>query len=246
MATKPQLILAYDRSTFNPEDIRLLKNLVPMVDMVKLGFEAMSAEEPLEGGACSVAYLVRDFLHDRDEFDSPIPIMWDAKLNDVYKTVSRTLPNIIRSDVHFVTLHANMSEATLRRAVEICKGTRTRPVAVTLLSDMTEADTAMCFDASTKDATLRFACRARMCGFEHIVCSAQELEYLRDGRAIEEFKLIVVGIRHKMPAHGQVRIATPREAARLGADYIVLGTEVTGASDPLSALKAIHEDLENL
>ena len=44
-------------------------------------------------------------------------------------------------------------------------------------------------------------------------------------------------------AGDQSRVATPAEAARAGADYVVLGRSVTAAADPAAALARAVEEL---
>ena len=42
----------------------------------------------------------------------------------------------------------------------------------------------------------------------------------------------------------QVRVVTPREAQRLGADYLVIGRPITQATDPVATLESIRISLE--
>jgi len=42
----------------------------------------------------------------------------------------------------------------------------------------------------------------------------------------------------------QARVVTPREAMRLGADYLVIGRPITQSKDPAATLEAIHKSLE--
>src|SRR4051812_33787951 len=96
MQHRAKIILAYDRDTFDPGDIRLLREIRPYIDMVKVGLQAMTSEvgeEPNVGA--TAASLVRDFLQDRDEFKQPVPVMWDMKLKDIEHTVSAALRNIV-------------------------------------------------------------------------------------------------------------------------------------------------------
>jgi orotidine-5'-phosphate decarboxylase len=39
-------------------------------------------------------------------------------------------------------------------------------------------------------------------------------------------------------------VATPAEAVRDGADYVVIGRQVTRAADPRAALRAVHAELQ--
>ena len=43
----------------------------------------------------------------------------------------------------------------------------------------------------------------------------------------------------------QARVATPAEAIRAGADYLVIGRPITGAPDPEAAAGAILEEISS-
>jgi orotidine-5'-phosphate decarboxylase len=56
--------------------------------------------------------------------------------------------------------------------------------------------------------------------------------------------VLTPGIRLAGDAAGdQSRVATPADAGRLGADYVVLGRSVTAAPDPAAALARAIEEL---
>jgi orotidine-5'-phosphate decarboxylase len=59
--------------------------------------------------------------------------------------------------------------------------------------------------------------------------------------------IVVPGIRpiaaeSKRP-DDQARVATPAEAIRAGADYLVVGRPITAAADPARAARAISEEI---
>jgi orotidine-5'-phosphate decarboxylase len=57
--------------------------------------------------------------------------------------------------------------------------------------------------------------------------------------------IVTPGIRPAGSAAGdQKRIATPASAIRSGADYLVVGRPVTGATDPKRAAEAIVSETE--
>jgi orotidine-5'-phosphate decarboxylase len=57
--------------------------------------------------------------------------------------------------------------------------------------------------------------------------------------------LVTPGVRSRgADAGDQKRVATPAEAVRNGASYVVVGRQVSRASDPAAALAAIHDELE--
>jgi orotidine-5'-phosphate decarboxylase len=83
-------------------------------------------------------------------------------------------------------------------------------------------------DASAFDARLDVAI-ASGCG--GVVCSLHEIERVKQARA--DFVTVVPGTRLvDDDVNDQARTGTPFEAARLGADVIVMGRPVTRAADP--------------
>lgn len=246
MKHRTGIILAYDRSTFDPVDLKLLREVAPHVDMVKVGLEAIYAELQIEGGALTAASLVRDFLQDEDEFEKPIPVMWDAKLADIGNTIAAALRNIIVYEPRFVTIHANISSPALRTAAKICLGSKTRAFGVTLLSDIDSDDCEVRYHATPAEVSLAAAKRLKDAGFTGIVCSGRELQFLRDSNVLDGMTTIVVGTRSSgVPHDDQKRVTTPQEAARLGADYVVIGREIMNAKNHVAAAKAIREELES-
>jgi orotidine-5'-phosphate decarboxylase len=76
-----------------------------------------------------------------------------------------------------------------------------------------------------------------------VVCSAHELRAIRQTCG-PRFLTIVPGIRPASAARGdQARVATPTQAIRAGADYLVVGRPITAARDPRAAAEAILQEL---
>lgn len=135
----------------------------------------------------------------------------------------------------------------LRAAAEAAASAgQTRPliIAVTVMTSLDDSDlSAVGQVPPVRDQARRLAMLARQQGCDGIVCSAHEIETIRRDCG-PEFKLVVPGLR---PASGDVgdqkRVMTPGEAARLGADYLVIGRPITAASDPAAAARAIQREV---
>ena len=111
---------------------------------------------------------------------------------------------------------------------------------VTVLTSMDDQDLAE-VGVSDKilDQVKRLAMLCQECGLDGVVCSAGEIESLRNlcGR---DFKLLSPGIRPKWASkNDQKRSVTPREAIELGADYLVIGRPISSADNPAEAAKKI-------
>jgi orotidine-5'-phosphate decarboxylase len=80
-------------------------------------------------------------------------------------------------------------------------------------------------------------------GIKGFVCSPQEVATLRSLTGPEGV-LVIPGIRPAGAATGdQKRIATPGEALRGGASYLVVGRPITQAPDPAEAATAILKEM---
>jgi orotidine-5'-phosphate decarboxylase len=75
------------------------------------------------------------------------------------------------------------------------------------------------------------------------VASAQEVKAIRRACG-PKFLIVVPGIRPAATsANDQSRIATPSEAVRAGADYLVVGRPITAARDPRAAALTIANEI---
>ena len=92
---------------------------------------------------------------------------------------------------------------------------------------------------------LHLAKLAKTAGLDGVVCSGLESLAIKNVLGLD-FKTVTPGIRLKAKNAdgGQKRIMTPSEAFKAGADYIVVGREITEAENPADALADIHADVE--
>jgi orotidine-5'-phosphate decarboxylase len=76
-------------------------------------------------------------------------------------------------------------------------------------------------------------------GMDGIVCSPLEVARVRQ-IAGPQMKLVTPGVRSANAAAGdQKRVATPHQAIEDGADYLVIGRQVTRAANPRHAVEDI-------
>jgi orotidine-5'-phosphate decarboxylase len=117
-------------------------------------------------------------------------------------------------------------------------------LAVTVLTSM-DADQVKAIGlgrspAEQVELLARMGLEAGMRGF---VCSPQEVAALRSLTGPQGV-LVIPGIRPAGAAVGdQKRIATPAEALRLGASYLVVGRPITQAPNPAQAAEAILQEM---
>jgi len=145
-----------------------------------------------------------------------------------------------------MTVHAAGGPAMLAAARAALEGLPAPPelLAVTVLTSM-DADQVKAIGlgrspAEQVELLARMGLEAGMRGF---VCSPQEVAALRSLTGPQGV-LVIPGIRPAGAAVGdQKRIATPAEALRLGASYLVVGRPITQAPNPAQAAEAILQEM---
>jgi orotidine-5'-phosphate decarboxylase len=171
-------------------------------------------------------------------------IFLDLKLYDIGETVKRATRRFCDSGaVTFLTVHG--SRTIMNAALEGRSGAETKLLAVTVLTSFDQDDLDdLGYPVSAATLVELRVRKAVESGIDGIVCSPLEVARVRQiaGPAV---KLVIPGVRSTGAAIGdQKRVATPAEAMRDGADYLVIGRQITRAADPAAACRQILDEIE--
>jgi orotidine-5'-phosphate decarboxylase len=174
-------------------------------------------------------------------------VFLDLKLHDIPNTVARAVESAARLPVKMLTLHIAGGPEMVRRAVKTQQqcAAELLLLGVTVLTSLGVQDLHDVGVAATPEAhVLRLAQLGVDCGLGGLVCSPLEIRPLR-ARMPSSVRLVVPGIRPAGVGAGddQMRVMTPSDAARAGADFIVVGRPIFKASDPAAAAHAILAEL---
>jgi len=180
-------------------------------------------------------------------------VFLDLKLHDIPNTVKGASRSIARLGADMFNVHAAGGTAMMRAAAEgaaegaASAGLPAPPliVAVTQLTSTTREmmNEEIGIPGEVADTVTRYAMLAKKAGLHGVVASPLEAAAVKRtcGRG---FLTVTPGIRPAGHAAGdQRRIATPREAVRAGADFLVVGRPVTAAPDPAAALEQILKEM---
>jgi orotidine-5'-phosphate decarboxylase len=169
-------------------------------------------------------------------------VFLDLKFYDIPETVKRAVAQVAHVGVRFLTVHG--SNAVMRAAVEGRGETKLRLLAVTVLTSFDETDlNELGYPVPVSDLVTLRVRNAVACGMDGLVASALEARRIR-AQAGPDALIVTPGVRSKGAAAGdQKRVATPAEAIHDGADYLVIGRQVTRAHDPLQAVRDIRAEL---
>jgi orotidine-5'-phosphate decarboxylase len=173
-------------------------------------------------------------------------VFLDLKFHDIPNTVAGAVRSAAGLGVHMLTIHAAGGPAMLAAARTALEGVPNPPqlLAVTVLTSMDAAqNNAIGLDRSPAGQVDLLARMAMAEGIRGFVTSPQEVAALRSLTGPEGV-LVIPGIRPAGAGVGdQKRIATPADALRLGASYLVVGRPITQAPNPAEAAEAVLKEM---
>jgi orotidine-5'-phosphate decarboxylase len=229
-AARQRLIVALDVPSAR-EAVALADRLEGAVRWVKVGLELYVAAGP----------AVLEPLQKRG-----LSIFLDLKLHDIPNTVAGAVRSAAALGVGMLTVHAGGGPAMLAAAKAALDGVESAPelLAVTVLTSMDQAQcSAVGLGRAPGEQVELLAKMGLSAGVRGFVCSPEEVATLR-GLTGPEGVLVIPGIRPAGAAVGdQKRIATPADALRRGASYLVVGRPITQAANPAAAAEEIVREM---
>ncbi|MCS6830551.1 MAG: orotidine-5'-phosphate decarboxylase [bacterium] len=233
MQARERVLIALDTSDAE-QAVAWVRMLAPHVGGFKVGLELVHA------AGFGVFDRLREAGAER--------IFYDAKLHDIPNTVARAVRAIARMGVWMVNVHASGGRAMMEAAAEAAHAVSNPPllVAVTVLTSLSSQELREQVGTRRGAAkqVIHLATLAKEAGFNGVVASAQEAKTLRR-RLGRELLIVTPGIRLAGDSAGdQRRIATPSEAVKRGADYLVIGRSVTADADPVGKVLQVVRQIQ--
>lgn len=183
----------------------------------------------------------------REAADQGFKIFLDLKLHDIPHTVAKAVESLAPLPIGMLTLHTAGGREMMSAA--LAAQAQARPdlllLGVTVLTSMDAAALAATGVPAAPEAQVtRLARLAADAGLRGLVCSPLEVSLLR-AQLPAGLQLVTPGIRPAGESGGddQKRTLTPAEAARAGANYVVVGRPILKAKDPAAAARAILAEL---
>lgn len=228
---KAEIILALDLGT-QQRAREILTEVGDGLRWVKVGLQSFFRDGP-------------DFV--RELADEGYDVFLDLKLHDIPNTVTKAIESLAGLPVGMLTMHAGAGAECMRAAIAASSEhlPDAKLLAVTVLTSLNDdALKEIGISNSAETQAQRLARLATDSGVEGIVCSPLEIASLRQILP-KETDLITPGIRPVGSATDeQKRVLGPLEAAKLGADYLVIGRPILKAHDPGAVFRSILSELE--
>ena len=171
-------------------------------------------------------------------------IFLDLKFHDIPNTVRKAVETAIEMGVWMLNVHSLGGKEMLKAAYEAKEKASIKPIliGVTMLTSLDNKSIKQVgFELNIEDQVLLLADLCQKEGLEGVVCSPNELVLLRE-KVNKDFLLVTPGIRSlKVENDDQKRTSTVSEAIGKGADYVVIGREITTDIDPNKKIQKILE-----
>lgn len=173
-------------------------------------------------------------------------VFLDAKMFDIPETVGRAVAVAARRKVSFITVHGD--EKIMRAAMEGKGQSDIKVFAVTVLTSLDDAALKeMGYGVSAQTLVQMRAKKAVECHCDGIIASANDNP--NEIRRLAEMQSLLIatpGVRQSQgDVHDHKRTATPGEAIRNGADYLVVGRPIITAPDPVAAARSFIQEMED-
>ncbi|MCI0469243.1 MAG: orotidine-5'-phosphate decarboxylase [Nitrospirae bacterium] len=236
MKLKEKLIVALDVSS-QAEALDTIDRIGEYVEVFKVGFELF----------VSSGYGIVKAVQKKGK-----KVFLDLKFHDIPNTVARAAASAARLGVYMFNLHASGGLEMMKRCREsvdeVCHKENINKPLIIGVTVLTSIDS----DALKKEAGVHYSLKnqvknlsllAQNAGLNGVVASPYEIKMIKE-HCGKEFLVVTPGIRPSwLPPNDQRRTATPKEALKSGADYIVMGRGILRQDDPVRAIELISLDI---
>lgn len=235
MAKEERIIVALDVNDIDEVE-KLVDKLRPVIKIFKIGSELFTS--------CGIQAV--DIIRRKG-----CKVFLDLKYHDIPNTVMRTSWAAAKQNIHMFTVHALGGLTMMEKALQAAKEESARlniarPIilGVTILTSFDKKDMQSVGISGTVDEeVMKLVKLCEKAGLDGIVASPQELPKIRK-IVKKNFLIVTPGIRPAWSQKSdQKRVATPKEAIDMGADYMVIGRPITDEADPKAAAEKIINEI---
>ncbi len=237
LTARERLVLALDVDNFKKAE-QLVGELSDYVGVFKIGSQLFTAE------GAKVVNMVNE---------KGGKVFLDLKFHDIPNTVARAAEVAAKLGVYIFNVHTSGGYEMMKAAAEATKKTSltlgiNKPLilGVTLLTSINQEilEKEIGIKKELEEQVVHLAKLAKAAGLDGVVASSWEIKEIRKTCG-EDFVILTPGIRPVgKSSDDQKRIMTPREAIKLGSDFLVIGRPIRNAANPVKAAKQILREME--
>ncbi len=223
---KLKVFIALD-SESNSKNIEVVKKLKNHVFGFKVGYRSFYKDDSRT--------LIK-------EIKKSSALFLDLKLHDIPNTVVQALDSLKDINPDYLTVHVSGGLKMLQESRKYIKKEKlkTKILGVTLLTSLDDSDIkSMYGEISSKKIIKNFAALSEKTKIDGIICSGQDLNYLKKYKNLLK---ITPGVSlYKRKKDDQKRTISAIEAFENGANFIVIGREIINHKNPVNVLELYYE-----
>jgi len=237
LTAKERLVLALDVDDFKKAE-GLVGKLSDYIGVFKIGSQLFTAE-----GA-----KVVNMVNKRGG-----KVFLDLKFHDIPNTVALAAEVATKLGVYIFNVHTSGGYEMMKAAAEAAAKTSQelsirKPIilGVTFLTSINQEilEKDLGIKRRLEEQVVHLAKLAKSAELDGVVASSWEIKEIRKACG-EDFVILTPGIRPAgKSSNDQKRVMTPREAIKLGSDFLVIGRPIRNASNPVEAAKEILREME--
>ena len=160
----------------------------------------------------------------------------DYKFADIPNTCSSAIKSVKDLNFNYITIHISSGLTALKKTRKASG--KTKLIGVTILTSLdNKALRQIGFSKDVKKVVLHQAKLAHRANLDAIVCSAQEVKIVKK---VFKKEIITPGIRINKKKDDQKRVLSPSEAYKNGADWLVIGRDITKGNIKKNIQKLIN------
>jgi len=150
-------------------------------------------------------------------------IFADLKIHDIPNTCVSTIKAIKDLEVNYLTIHISSGLEALKAAKKVSG--KIKLVGVSILTSIDNKELReIGFNKTIKKIVYEQAKLANKAKLDAIVCSAKEINIVKK---VFKKEIITPGIRFSSKTNDQKRVLSPKQALKMGSDWLVIGRPIT-------------------
>ena len=173
-----------------------------------------------------------------------VKIFLDLKLHDIPNTIKNGIEAIANLNPYFTSIHITGGDEMQKKAILSKKNVKI--LGVSILTSLDSLQVKKYYNSNNiQNLVNRLVSYAIENKLDGVVCSPHEIHLINE-LSFGKLKIVTPGIR---PANynkndDQKRFMTPKQAIKLGANYLVIGRPITKSPDPLKEIISINSSIE--
>ncbi len=160
----------------------------------------------------------------------------DCKLWDTPNTIKQVMQRIIDKGATMTTVSTLNSSSVFHELLDL--NHKIKMLGVTYLTSWQSQELLQITNQSAPVLWRENIDKIRPYGFAGLICSAMDLQTVKP--LSDEMIKVCPGIGQNK---GQVRTVTPKQAVKLGADYLVVGRAITNSDNPVNTVEEIKDSI---